>query len=140
MNPGSARAEIEATIDAFVAESGDFNKSVIAQAIAESNQAIQSAKESGSVARSGGRINATVTLGKGRYAGDIFVTPASTLGIQYGHTGIHFNASTIVEAPGLDKVSRSVSATSLQVAPNGGTSVMPNDIKNSFWLSIYETV
>lgn len=55
--------------------------------------------------KSGGN-DETVQLPPSYYKGDMFLTPASTLGIEHGHIGIYGDNNWIVEAPGPGKLSR----------------------------------
>ncbi len=54
-------------------------------------------------------------MGPAKRKGDIFVSPASTFFVQHGHTGIYYSTTTIVEAPGAGKKSRSIAANKVQV-------------------------
>jgi len=205
LNPGSTRVEMEAAVDAYVSASGASRDEVIEQAIAEGRQSVAAAQQARVVDRSVRGSEATVALGKGRSKGDIFISPSKTLVYEHGHTGIYFDTSTIVEAPGPGELSRSTSALTRQIArgtvkaitlvsnaeaasagkyaydslrgkpynyifafnrdadgssmncsqlvwaayiktvgidldSDGGPGVYPYDIKNSYWLGLYETL
>lgn len=58
---------------------------------------------------------ANLVLGGGRQAGDVFYSPASTLGVVHGHSGIYTSPSEIVEAPGPGKKSRYTHCTNVLV-------------------------
>lgn len=50
--------------------------------------------------------NESVQLPTSYYKGDMFLAPASTLGVEHGHIGIYGGNNWIVEAPGPDKLSK----------------------------------
>jgi uncharacterized protein YycO len=55
-------------------------------------------------------------IGTANNRGDVFYSPASTLGYEHGHSGIYHSTSNIVEAPGKKKTVRNTSHTNVKVA------------------------
>lgn len=119
LNPGVTKRSMLQAIEAEAKASGLPASRVAAAVLAEAESsaaeaAIAPAEEGPHTFSSGG--SGTVTLGSGRYKGDVFYSPASTLFINHGHSGIFYTTATIVHAPGSGQVSRSGSASAMNVA------------------------
>ena len=108
LNPGATETDILTGVDGAAAEQGVSADRALELSLVEAEK---SAAEASTQSSGGG----TVYLGRGDRSGDLFVSPASTLFVQHGHTGIYYTTGTIVEAPGTGKKSRSYAASSLKV-------------------------
>src|SRR5690606_20250936 len=73
-------------------------------------------KAGATIDSSSGGSGSSKTLGAGNRVGDVFYSPASTLFIQHGHSGIYYSTGYVVEAPGTGKTVRYISANSVKVA------------------------
>ncbi|MFC6352390.1 hypothetical protein ACFP6B_00570 [Rothia nasimurium] len=95
LNPGTSYSQMQADLSAY-AEANNTTVEAVAQ------EALEDARGSttNNVASSSGFRQAVPVLPAGRNRGDIFVTPANTLGFDHGHTGLYFSAEEIIEAPG----------------------------------------
>lgn len=114
-NPGITRAELTRAADEAALIEGKTRAEVIKTALAEAEASAAEAKAGPRIAAAASGGSGTVTLGPATKKGDIFVSPASTLFIEHGHTGIYSATSTVVEAPGTGKVSRSINAYQVSV-------------------------
>ncbi|MDR1791005.1 MAG: hypothetical protein LBR20_05030 [Propionibacteriaceae bacterium] len=110
-NPGSDADEITQIVEQMAQKSDSSAQEVANQMLAEAEASAKAA--SGSRLRSSG--GGTVTLANANQIGDIFISPASTLFIEHGHTGIYYAKSSIVEAPGLNQKSRAIGAGKVKV-------------------------
>lgn len=123
LNPGVSKEALDAAIAAEMRATGATRAQVIAQGVAEGKASADEAAASARLGRvsSNSKVSpqssggGNRTLGSAAAVGDVFVSPASTLFIQHGHTGIYYAKSAIVEAPGGDLKSRSISANSTVV-------------------------
>ncbi|MFB9776034.1 hypothetical protein [Brevibacterium otitidis] len=97
LNPGTSDQELMNGLSAYAAERGITLEQALQESLRESEESAQAASEGSS---GGVSTYATRTLGAAKAKGDIFVSPASTLFIKHGHTGIYYTTGTIVEAPG----------------------------------------
>jgi hypothetical protein len=116
LNTGAAVSEIEAGVRAYADQHGITFDEALDRALAEATTSLASAKTSESLRGDvmswlfGGAPSVVVApLGVGQNTGDVFVAPASTFGVEHGHTGIYVNPGTIVEA-WVGEKSRAVSA------------------------------
>lgn len=112
LNPGTSEEELRDDAAALAAELGLTPQQVLDQQLAEAQESVAAAgatDDGAIVAASSGGGN--VPLGDAANKGDIFVSPASTLFVQHGHTGIYYTAKVIVEAPGAGKKSMYASAS-----------------------------
>lgn len=120
LNPGATASELKASLSEVASDEGITLNQAIDKALSESQESVAEATSPSPIDGVGtpasGSGGGTLVLGSASRKGDVFVTPASTLGYPHGHTGIYYNTTTIVEAPGTDKVSRSISASSVKVA------------------------
>lgn len=115
LNPGVTKRSMLQAIEAEAKASGLPASRVAAAVLAEAeSSAAESAEVRPNTSSSGG--SGTATLGSGRYKGDVFYSPASTLFVNHGHSGIFYTTATIVHAPGSGQVSRSGSASAMNVA------------------------
>ncbi|MDO4820632.1 MAG: hypothetical protein Q4A03_01110 [Rothia sp. (in: high G+C Gram-positive bacteria)] len=85
-------------------------------------QADQTEERRGADASSGTGVVRDRVLAPGANRGDIFVTAATTLEHDHGHTGIYCRSDRIIEAPGAGQVSRNVPLEEVPVA--AGTEIM----------------
>ncbi|MFC4241953.1 YiiX/YebB-like N1pC/P60 family cysteine hydrolase [Gryllotalpicola reticulitermitis] len=115
LNPGASAQELRDEADRLAAELGSTPHEVLEQQLAEAQESAAAAGAAGQVVGRASSGGGTVALGKADRKGDIFVSPASTLFVQHGHTGIFYTPSTIVEAPGAGKNSRSASVDGIKV-------------------------
>lgn len=121
LNPGLTRAELNRSLDSATRASGQTREAVIAGAVAEARQSLTAARPSTgrTVKLSGNRPlsngGGVLNLGSAAARGDIFVSPASTLFVQHGHTGIYSETNAVVEAPGPGKKSRATSTAAYKV-------------------------
>lgn len=116
LNPGSSPSEVVSQVERLAAEKGITRGEMLQELLkeAEESAAASSSTEDDKLDSSGdGEKN--YPLGEGDRAGDVFWSPASTLFIAHGHTGIYYNKRVVVEAPGLGKMSHSTSAITLKV-------------------------
>lgn len=119
MSPGLSVTELKSSLTAYAKENGLTLDEATDMALAEGRKSVAAAAPIASASSPQARAGAparTITLGAARYRGDVFVTPASTSIVPHGHTGIYYTTTTIVEAPGKDMKSRSISASSVKVA------------------------
>jgi uncharacterized protein YycO len=79
------------------------------------NSAKRSASKDAGLSLDSSGSGSTVVLGSAARRGDIFISPASTLFVEHGHTGIYYTTSVVVEAPGGDKLSRAVATSTYRV-------------------------
>ncbi|MCL2483477.1 MAG: hypothetical protein FWF43_08725 [Propionibacteriaceae bacterium] len=112
LNPGVSTNELQSAVRIEAEKTGQSEMEVMAVALQEAR--VSAAAASGNAVRSSGG-NTTVILGDGAFPGDVFISPASTLFIEHGHTGIYYTTKMIVEAPGPDKVSRSMYTATFSV-------------------------
>lgn len=112
LNPGVSRDDMLQAIRLEAANTGKTETQVLDDSLAGAQDSAVSANLRTTASSGGGGV---VTLGYATYPGDVFVSPANTLFIQHGHTGIYFGTTVVVEAPGSGQVSRSINATSLSV-------------------------
>ncbi|MGZ2224334.1 YiiX/YebB-like N1pC/P60 family cysteine hydrolase [Glutamicibacter nicotianae] len=121
LNPGTSVTELKDSLGEFAQDEGISLDEAVNRALSESKASVREAKSVDSLANrsvasaasSGG--SGTVTLGSATRKGDLFVSPASTLFVQHGRTGIYYSTATIVEAPGTGKNSRSIAGSSVKV-------------------------
>ena len=93
LNPGLTISELQRSADETARQTQTTREAVYAQALQEAAESAQLAQTPQSpMTRSSG--GGTVNLGGARQAGDVFISPASTLFIQHGHTGIYSIADT----------------------------------------------
>lgn len=121
-SPGATTTSLDRAVHTAMKSTGKSRATVIAQALAEARASAAEARATPvnakaatgtvTILSSGG---GTRTLGSATAKGDVFVSPASTLFIQHGHTGIYYALTAIVEAPGSGQKSRSISASSVTV-------------------------
>lgn len=111
VNPGVSQSEILATATELAKENGLTVDETLQRMYDESAASVSSATTFRPMKEGEGQV----PLGPGRNKGDIFTSPASTVGFQHGHDGIYYNQNTIVEAPGTSSNSRSISALTLMV-------------------------
>lgn len=118
-NPGVSQSELLEDAQSYADENGTTVEQVLAEANRESElsilQAVAPPPPKGTVYANGGGSGGIV-LGSGNRVGDVFYSPASTLFVSHGHSGIYSSTTKIVEAPGTGKTVRQTSATSLKVA------------------------
>lgn len=125
-NPGATPEDILRGAQEASATSGETVEAVLQSALNESRESTADSLSVSLAAHdtavttnssSGGGGGTAVTLGAGNRTGDVFYSPASTLFIQHGHSGIYFSPDYIVEAPGTGKVVRYISSQNVKVAP-----------------------
>lgn len=110
LSPGVSASDLEASVARVAAAEGVSSPEALDGLLAEAEASVKAATtaeaHASSTARSGG--SSTVLLGTATQTGDIFVSPASTLFVQHGHTGIFYNTRNIIEAqsPGKNSVYR----------------------------------
>lgn len=117
LNPEAPDQELLDALSAYAAEQGITLEQALEESLAEGEASAEAAAEGSD---GGASAYAAKTLGAGNAKGDIFVSPASTLFIKHGHTGIYYTTATIVEAPGKKSngsylKSRSYAASKLSV-------------------------
>lgn len=116
LNPGMTEADVIAQAEELAEKHGVPVTEVITQQLEESRaSAAESSNVGGFALRSSGGGGGTVILGNGSRVGDVFWSPASTLFIQHGHSGIYYSMTTVIEAPGTGQNSRATSPLKLQV-------------------------
>lgn len=113
LNPGTTESQLLADAERLAVEYDMTAEQMLELQLAEAEESVAAASESGPAKSSGGSGN--VKLGNATRKGDLFVSPASTLFIDHGHTGIFYSTKTIVEAPGVGKKSRSALAANITV-------------------------
>lgn len=105
---GATRSELETAIKEVAASSGQSQDAIIDEQlkecrdeIAASREAIENIEKTTLTPRSSSRKeNRDPVVGQARHAGDIWWAPATTAGVQHGHTGIYRTTTTTVEALG----------------------------------------
>ncbi|WP_162621834.1 hypothetical protein [Microbacterium suaedae] len=116
LNPGTSEEQLLTEAEQLADDLGNSPEGILEQQLAEAEASVAAASISTagsySAKSSGG---GTVTLGKAARRGDIFVSPASTLFNQHGHTGIDLDS-------------------------NGGLGVYPYNIKDSSRTVTYNTL
>lgn len=117
LSPGVSTSEIESNARQYARQNNQPYEAVLKAALSEGRQ---SAADSGlkragknSTLSSGG--SGTVKLGRANRTGDVFYSPASTLFISHGHSGIFYSTTSIVEAPGSGKTVRRISSLTRKV-------------------------
>lgn len=116
LNPGMTKQQVVTQADALAKQYGISRSEVLSQELEEAQASTDaSGAESGAISAFSASGTA-VKLTDSKNRGDIFVSPASTLFIKHGHTGIYYTTKTIVEAPGLTQKSRSIAAKDVKVA------------------------
>ncbi|MBL0886724.1 hypothetical protein [Myceligenerans indicum] len=120
-----ARLEFTHELENVARSNGEPVEDVLEAAIAEAQDSLAETRRdagsgSGVMALSGDSDSCGTkrVIGNATQTGDVFYSPASTAGVQHGHSGIYYRTGTVVEAPGPNRNSRSVSATSLKVCDN----------------------
>lgn len=113
LNPGMTRAEVVLKVNNLSGEIGLTPKEIINQALLDARASAAASTADVVSLRSGG--GNTTLLGSGSQKGDVFWSPAATLFIQHGHSGIYYSKAVVVEAPGLGKNSWSIYAKSVRV-------------------------
>ncbi len=115
LNPGLSKAALNQAIDDASTGSGETRTELIETALAEARASAHEAAGTSSTVQIASSGGGTVKLNNGKNTGDIFVSPAATLFIKHGHTGIFTDPERIVEAPGIGKVSRARAAAKVDV-------------------------
>lgn len=95
LNEGVTEQELVNNSAAYARSEGISTEKALAVAVAEA----EASERAASAAQNGGG-KGRASLGPGKRKGDVFVSPASTLFIKHGHTGIYYSSSWFVEAPG----------------------------------------
>lgn len=70
------------------------------EALEDAKGSLSSNETPGEAAFRSAGVERNLSLIPSNNRGDIFVTPASSLGYDHGHTGIYFNVHEVIEAPG----------------------------------------
>lgn len=121
LNPGATKTEILTQAKLLASTFNLSISEVLSKQLLEAQSSATSASNTintgdldTNVYRSSG--NKEVKLVNADRRGDIFYSPASTLFIEHGHSGIYSATDVIVEAPGIGKTSRHINARSLTVS------------------------
>lgn len=123
MSPGLSVAELELSLMEYAGENGLTLDQAAKKALAEGRQSVAEAApiasaspmQAGVAVAASGSIARNLNLGSAKYRGDVFIAPAGTGFVQHGHTGIFYTTSTIIEAPGKGKTSRSTASSTYKV-------------------------
>lgn len=121
LNPGIDPAELALDLRANAEDQGLTVAAMTSALLAEAESSAASAATSnpggavGYLQKSSGG-SGSVPIGNAERKGDVYFSPASTLFVQHGHTGIYYSKTTTVEAPGSGKSSDSFVATSRWVS------------------------
>jgi uncharacterized protein YycO len=116
LNTGAAISEIEAGLTDYARVHGITYDEALTEALEEATTSVAGSQSLDAIQRDitawlgGGTPEPVVAaLGAAANVGDVFVAPASTFGVQHGHTGIYVGRGTVVEAL-VGQKSRAVSA------------------------------
>lgn len=113
------RAEFTAELENAARSEGLPVEEVLNLGIAEARESLdtvnQDAGHSEGISTMSGKCGTKRVVGNATRTGDVFYSPASTKGIKHGHSGIYYRTHTVVEAPGKEYLSRSISAKRLEV-------------------------
>lgn len=117
MMPGMTSEEVEKVVADAAVRNGIGQDELLETYIQEAENSITNAKNAEADGSAGPNqdLSSVVNLGNAQRKGDIFVSPASILFVEFGHAGIYYRTNLIVEAPGLGSVSRSVGSGTRQV-------------------------
>ncbi|MCI6574435.1 MAG: hypothetical protein MSC53_04605 [Arcanobacterium sp.] len=104
-SPGASYEEMMQAVEDVAISTGTSETQVASEALAELNSQANNARIQ---PRSGSKPSANKAIGTSRYRGDVFYTPASTAGVNHGHSGIYSYTTKIIEAnPGSGVAERS---------------------------------
>lgn len=120
LNPGADAGEFSAQIAQTAAADGVSTDALIDRLLEEA----RAARSPGAPPRQLPTLGATtrdsltgsIALGSGARKGDVFYSPVSFAGVTFGHSGIYYSTTTIVEAPGRGHRSWSAPASQTRVA------------------------
>lgn len=117
LNPGASNADVMDAVKDIADRTGSDVDDVLDDVLAEAESHVEAeSSERALLSSSSSDDDTTYMLGKGNNTGDIFYTPASTLGYDHGHVGIYSSTSKIIEAPGIGKLSHEILATTVWVS------------------------